>query len=289
MDNNNRQNTTINWYPGHMAKTKKQIKELLPLIDIVYELVDARIPSSSRISDIDSLIKNKPRIIIMTKSDLCDLEETKKWTKKYEDEGHKVIIANLQENFDYKEIMSKTNIVRDEINLKRKEKGLKEKELKALVVGIPNVGKSTFINRLAGRKVANVGNRPGVTTNLSWLKTKLGILLLDTPGILWPKFESSEVALNLASFQAIRTEILPLDEVAIHILNKLDKYYPTKLKERYNIDAIDNDDISLTYDAIGRKIGAIIKGGEIDYDRVSNAIVNDIKNENIKNITFDRL
>ncbi len=287
---NNQQNTTnINWFPGHMAKTKKQIGELLPLIDIVYELIDARIPESSRISDIDSITKNKARIIIMTKSDLCDLEETKKWVKKYESEGHKVILANLQDNFDYKEVLVKTNEISEEINKKRQEKGLKPKEIRALVVGIPNVGKSTFINRLAGKKVANVGNRPGVTTNLVWLKTKLNILLLDTPGILWTKFENQEVALNLASFSAIRSEILDVDEVAIHILNKLSKYYPLILKSRYNLETFNNEETVEAYETISKKIGAIIKGGEVDYERVSNAILNDIKNELVKNITFDRI
>ena len=287
---NNQQNTTnINWFPGHMAKTKKQIGELLPLIDIVYELIDARIPESSRISDIDSITKNKARIIIMTKSDLCDLEETKKWVKKYESEGHKVILANLQDNFDYKEVLVKTNEISEEINKKRQEKGLKPKEIRALVVGIPNVGKSTFINRLAGKKVANVGNRPGVTTNLVWLKTKLNTLLLDTPGILWPKFQNQEVALNLASFSAIRSEILDVDEVAIHILNKLSKYYPLILKSRYNLETFNNEETVEAYETISKKIGAIIKGGEVDYERVSNAILNDIKNELVKNITFDRI
>ena len=142
---------------------------------------------------------------------------------------------------------------------------------------------------MAGKKVAGVGNKPGVTTNLVWLKTKLNILLLDTPGILWPKFDSHTVALNLASMSAIRSEVVPIDEVAIRILNMLDKYYNQILQNRYNINHVNNDGIIETYDAIGKKIGAIIRGGEIDYDRVSNAILNDVKNEIIKGITFDRL
>lgn len=276
----------INWYPGHMQKTKRQIKELLPLIDVVYELIDSRIPFSSKIKDIDEIIKNKPKILIMTKKDLCDFKETEKWIKYYEEQGYKVLLINLNDPNDYKKIITVTEKLMQNIQNKRISAGMKQKEIKALVMGIPNVGKSTLINKLAGKKVTSVGNTPGVTKNLVWLKTKSNILLLDSPGILWPKFDNDEIALNLASMAAIKSEILDEDEIAVHILNKLDKYYPNILETRYKIDNC--TDIEETYEKIGRKIGAIISGGEVDYSKVSKTIMNDLKNEYIKNITFDR-
>ncbi len=282
----NENKANINYFPGHMQKTRRQIQELLPLIDVVYEVIDSRIPSSSKIHDIDTLLKNKPRVLIMSKYDLCDTKITDKWCDFYKDKGYSVVKANLNTNDAIQKIINITNELVLNTNMKRENLGLKSKQIKVLVVGIPNVGKSTLINKMAGKKVANVGNNPGVTKNLVWLKTNSNILLLDTPGILWPKFDNQEVALNLASMTAIKSEVLDKDSIAVHILEKLYNYYPDLLKLRYNIDDISS--IEEVYDIIGKKIGAI-SGGETDYTRVSDYILNDIKSERIKNITFDRI
>ncbi len=277
----------INWYPGHMAKTKRLVKEQLDLIDVVYEVIDARMPYSSKIKDLDEIIKNKPRILIMTKTDLCDMNETKKWMKYYEGLGYKVLGLNLEGGVNLKELIKATEDIMFETNQKRIDKGMKVRRTRILIIGIPNVGKSTLINRLVGKKATNVGNQPGVTKHLNWIRINENLELLDTPGILWPKFDEEIVALNLASLTAIKEEILPLFDVTTHILAMLEKYYNKQLEERYSVTELD-EDIIVTYDIIGKKRGCLIKGGEIDYDKVINAILNDVKSGLIKNITFDR-
>lgn len=288
MGNNNRQNSTnINWYPGHMAKTKRLILENINLIDVVYEVIDARIPYSSVVQEIDDLLKNKPHILIMTKSDLCDKKETNKWIENYKNEDKKVLLLDLEHNFDSKSIINLTEEIMEDVNAKRISKGLSKRRTRALIVGIPNVGKSTLINRLVGKKAVNVGNAPGITKELNWIRINEKIELLDTPGILWPKLDQNKIAYNLASLTAIKEEILPLFDVVSYILETLNNYYPEILKERYGIDGI-TDDIVDTLDIIGKKRGCLIKGGEIDYEKVYSIILNDIKNGYIKGITFDR-
>lgn len=289
-ENEKFQKNVINWYPGHMVKTKRLISEKLNLIDVVIEVVDARMPYSSRIKDLNNLVKNKPRIILMTKYDLCDKEETNKWIAKYNQDNFKVITADLTDNnSNISKILSReVEDIMQEVNDKRLSKGLEKRRTRALIVGIPNVGKSTLINRLVGKKAVNVGNKPGVTKDLSWIRINDNFELLDTPGILWPKLDEEKVAFNLASLTAIKEEILPLDEVSTYIIDTLYKYYPDKLESRYGITNFDIEDVLPAYDTIGKKFGCLIKGGEIDYDKVIMIIINDIKNGHIKGITFDR-
>ena len=281
--------TVINWYPGHMAKTKREIKEKLNLIDIVYEVIDARMPLSSKIVDIDELIGDKKKILVMTKYDICDKEETNKFIKHYENLGYIVIPVDLVNNSnDEKKIIEASKEILKDENEKRISKGLKPRSIRALIVGVPNAGKSTLINRLVGKKSAGVGNRPGFTKSLSWIRINKDIELLDSPGILWPKLENQESAHILASLSSIKEEIIDNMNLSCFILKKMMKLYPKNLEDRYGITELDEDFIE-TFDAIGKRRGALSRGGIADYDKVANIIIQDLKNGYLGNVTLDRL
>ncbi len=278
----------IGWFPGHMQKTKREIKEKLSLIDIIYEVIDSRMPISSKIKDIDNLVKDKPKILIMTKYDLCDRKETDKFIKYYENLGYMVVAVDLMNNNNIKKILELSNKVSDNLNEKRKSKGLKPRNLRALIVGIPNVGKSTLINRLVGKKAAGVGNKPGFTKSLTWIRVNKNIDLLDSPGILWPKLENQDEATILAIFSSIKEEILNKESLALDAIKLLTSLYKEKFEDRYKISTNDLKEIEVL-ESIAKKRGAISKGNNIDYEKASTIILNDIKNNAFKEITLDRL
>ena len=285
----NENKTNINWYPGHMAKTRREIKEKIDLIDIIYEVIDARMPISSKIVDIDEIVKNKPRILIVTKYDLCDKNETDKILENYKNNGYTVITVDLLTGKNVNNIIDKSLDLLSDMNKKREEKGLKNRRIRALIVGIPNVGKSTLINRLVGKKATSVGDRPGVTKNLSWIRINKDIELLDSPGILWPKLENQYQASILATLSGIKEEIINNQELALFILKILNDLYPERLIERYKLNNLDLSDIESLLDTIASKRGALKKGGIPDYDKVYNLIIKDMKDNAFGKLTLDRM
>lgn len=277
---------TIQWFPGHMAKARRQVTEKLKLVDIVYELVDARIPFSSRNPMIDEIIQHKPRLLLLNKADMADREMTKQWISYFQDQGIRAISINSQAGEGMKNIVSASQDVLREKFDRMRAKGVKPRAIRAMIVGIPNAGKSTLINRLAKKNIAKTGNTPGVTKAQQWIKVGKELELLDTPGILWPKFEDQEVGLKLALTGAIKDTILNLQDVAVYALKFLEKEYPGRLKERYNLEEIPEDIVDL-FDAIGKLRGCLMGGGEIDYDKVTDLVIRDLRSEKFGPITLD--
>lgn len=277
---------TIQWFPGHMAKARREVTEQLKLVDIVIELVDARLPESSRNPMIHDIIQQKPRLILMNKRDLADEKETLRWLRHYESIGEHAIAINAFETKALKSVTKEAERILSERREAKEAKGIQRRAIRAMIVGVPNVGKSTLINRLAKRNIAKTGNTPGVTKGQQWIKVGSTLELLDTPGILWPKFEDEEIGYKLALTGAITDRILHMDNIAVYALQFLEERYPSRLQERYEIDAL-SDDIAETFDAIGHLRKAYERGGEIDYEKVSNLIVQDVRSGQFGRLTFD--
>ncbi|KAA6452352.1 ribosome biogenesis GTPase YlqF [Bacillus atrophaeus] len=278
---------TIQWFPGHMAKARREVTEKLKLIDIVYELVDARIPMSSRNPMIEEILKNKPRIMLLNKADKADAAVTKQWKEHFEKQGIPSLSINSVNGQGLNQIVpSSKELLQEKID-KRKAKGVKPRAIRALIIGIPNVGKSTLINRLAKKNIAKTGDRPGITTSQQWVKVGKELELLDTPGILWPKFEDELVGLRLAITGAIKDSIINLQDVAVFGLRFLEEHYPDRLKERYGFEEIP-EDIAELFDAIGEKRGCLMSGGLINYDKTTEVIIRDIRTEKFGRLSFEQ-
>ena len=277
----------INCLPGLMIKTQREIKENLKLVDAVIEIRDARIPRSSANPDIDKLLQNKPRIILLNKKDLTEKKATNEWIKYLTKDNVKVLEVNCLQGEGLKNIKQVLMELLKEKHDRLKAKGMAKIVTRVMVVGIPNCGKSTLINKLAKNNIAKTGDRPGVTKSKQWIKTSLDIELLDTPGVLWPKFEDEEIALNLAFTGAIKDEVMDTEELAYRLVQRLQEYYPENLKERYKIEKIFEDPLE-TLNAIARKRGCLIRGGEIDYNRISVILLDEFRGGKIGKVTLER-
>lgn len=277
----------INWYPGHMKKTMDNIRSSLKLVDIVGEIIDSRIPISSKNPVIDDVLKDKPRIMILNKSDMADENETKKWLSYYRKKGYGAVVVDALHSKGLDKIYSVAKEMLADKFKKLEEKNLSAKTIRMMIVGIPNVGKSTFINSISKRKSAKIGDRPGITKQVQWIKTKNDLELLDTPGVLWPKFEDERIGLHLAFTGAIKDEIMDIENLAFRFIDELNKRDVNILKNRYNLCEDSYEDTLYLMDEIGRNRGAILKKNEIDYFKVANLVFDDFRKVKLGRITLE--
>jgi ribosome biogenesis GTPase A len=276
----------IQWYPGHMAKARRQVQEKLSQIDVVIEIVDARTPLSSRNPMIEELVEQKPRLVLLNKADLADPEMTKRWLEYFETEFSKSLVIDAQRGKGMNKIPEVVRSLAAPLLEKWKRKGINPRALRTLILGIPNVGKSTVINKLAGKKIANIGDKPGVTKKQQWIKVGGEMELLDTPGILWPKFEDEEVGYRLALTGAIKEEIFDFQDTVVFFLKFMKEYYPHLLQQRYDLEELPEDVVEL-FDAVGKRRGCLVAGGLIDYDRVAEIIFRDFRHGKFGPVTLE--
>jgi ribosome biogenesis GTPase A len=270
-----------------MAKARREVTEKLKLVDIIFELVDARIPYSSRNPMIDEIIQHKPRLVLLNKADMADQEATKEWISFFAEKGIKALAINSQAGEGMKQIVQAANEILKEKFDRMKARGVRPRAIRAMIVGIPNAGKSTLINRLAKKNIAKTGNTPGVTKSQQWIKVGKELELLDTPGILWPKFEDQEVGMKLAITGAIKDTLLNLQDLTVYTLRFLERAYPVRLQERYKLTEIPEDVVAL-FDHIGELRGCLMGGGMVDYDKVAELVIREIRSEKFGRLTLER-
>lgn len=272
----------INWYPGHMKKTRELIQQNLKMVDAVIEVIDARIPVSSRNPIIDELVKGKPRIIVLNKNDLADEESSRIWTEKFRAEGNRVLTMNCMSGSGVKELFK----LLDKMEADKNRDRTMQKAYRLMIVGVPNVGKSSLINRMTGKKSAQTGDRPGVTKGKQWLKLQNGMQLLDTPGILWPKFEDPKAGINLAFCGSIKDEILDVPTLGMELIGVLADRYPQMLQERYKLDEIADTPLE-NMENMALKRGCILPGKRIDYERMGKLVLDEFRSAKIGRITLE--
>lgn len=275
----------IQWFPGHMAKARREIEENLKLVDVVIELVDARAPYASMNPMLQELIQNKTKIVLLMKNDLADPVRTKEWVTYFEKNDIVSLPVNVNNKQDITKVIELVNEKGLEQQKKRIEKGIQKRTVRALIAGVPNVGKSTLINRLANKRIAKIGDRPGVTKQQQWIKVKQQFELLDTPGILWPKFEEESIGMKLAAIGTIKYELVPTQDVAAFVINYLDTYYRENLFKRYKLK--DHEDMWDTFVHIGKQRGALESGGHVNFDKVAEIVLQDFRTGRLGNITLE--
>ena len=278
----------IQWYPGHMTKAKRMMQENMRLIDLVVEIVDARLPLSSRNPQIDELVGTKPRLMLLNKADIADSSLNKEWEAYFLKKGIQAYAVSSTSGKNFSFIFDKCKELLSDKIQREKEKGIVNRPVKIMVCGVPNVGKSSFINKLSGRKSTITGDRPGVTKGKQWIRLKNNFELLDTPGILWPKFDDDAVGLKLAYTGAIKDEIVDIEEVACHLLDYLKRNYPQSLIDRYKMTDLNTMQGYELLEYLGRKRGFVVSGGEIDTERAANILLDEFRSAKLGNITLEK-